>query len=107
MSQRRVSVKLRLPHVRAGTGRHRLFRRSGLMVIAAVGLFALAVSPSPVSASKAPTTTNDNPLCSRLGKEIQASSGAQMFCFGSQRTGDGVVHSPDASFGPNSNAASP
>ena len=78
------------------------------MVLAAVGLLALAASPSPVSASKAAPKTNDNPLCSRLGKEIQASSGAQMFCYGSQPTGNGVVRgTPGASFGPNSNAASP
>jgi hypothetical protein len=50
-----------------------------------------------------------NPFCKRLGKHIQASSGAQMFCFGKQRpTGNqtrpfGVPEGPAAS--PNVDAA--
>lgn len=30
---------------------------------------------------------NNNPFCSKLGHSVQASQGAQMYCFGPQQTG--------------------
>ena len=43
------------------------------------------------------------PFCSKLGHTIQASSGAQMYCFGPQQNGPGTVSPP---FGGNVDAAS-
>lgn len=51
-----------------------------------------------------------NPFCKRLGKTIQASAGAQMFCFGAQRNGPPQPHSARAGSAPgaprNTDAAS-
>jgi hypothetical protein len=51
---------------------------------------------------------NNNPLCGRLGKSLQASQGANEFCFGPQ-VSTGLQHAvtKSASFGSNVNAANP
>src|SRR4051794_33780552 len=57
----------------------------------------------------APAFAKTNPFCARLGHRIQASAGAQMFCFGLRRTGAAWRLAPLAptSFGTNVNAADP
>ena len=53
--------------------------------------------------------TNNNPICSRLGKSLQGSTGMQMWCFGPQQNGSGQhpVSTSTGSFGSNVNAANP
>ena len=46
------------------------------------------------------------PFCRMLGHSIQASSGAQMYCFGPQQNGPGTVSPTSSTFGSNVNAAS-
>jgi hypothetical protein len=46
--------------------------------------FALSVASSATASTPA---GSKNPFCSRLGHTIEASAGAQMFCFGSQASG--------------------
>jgi hypothetical protein len=60
------------------------------------------------AAHAASVTTTKSEFCSKLGKTIQASSGAQMYCFGAQANG-AAIHSRQAikSFGPNVYAADP
>src|SRR5947209_6768461 len=51
---------------------------------------------------------NNHPLCSRLGKSLEASSGAQMWCFGPQHNGPSHTVIPNnPSFGSNVDAANP
>jgi len=50
---------------------------------------------------------NNHPICSRLGKSLQASSGAQMFCFGPQQNGNTSAAPNNPSFGSNVDAANP
>jgi hypothetical protein len=63
-----------------------------LCLLAAVAVALLPGSPlarSASSASSAPATPNakNTPFCNRLGSSIQASQGAQMYCFGPQANG--------------------
>src|SRR5947209_4300716 len=52
---------------------------------AIVALSLLGPSFIPARSAGAASTTRDrSPFCARLGKQIQASSGAQMYCFGPQ-----------------------
>ena len=74
--------------------------------IVALSVFCLI---SPHGAQAAPPSKS-NPFCDKLGKSIQASQGAQMFCFGPQSTGSAQTSaqaggSPVASFGSNVDAA--
>jgi hypothetical protein len=60
-------------------------RRLQLVWLLAI-LFALGTAAS--AAASTPTPSN-NPFCKRLGHSIEASAGAQMFCFGPQVTSPG------------------
>ena len=62
---------------------------------------------STAARASSPTTTK-SAFCSKLGKSIQASSGAQMYCFGAQQNGPAnAKHSVERTYGPNVNAANP
>ena len=79
-----------------------------LLVFAAAGA-AAAAAPAfggPV-AGHAGGGHPQLPFCSMLGHGIQASSGAQMYCFGPQQNGPGSVSPTGSTFGSNVNAASP
>ena len=78
-----------------------------ILVIAFAGGVLVRGSGTSVRASGGSQTTK-SVFCSKLGKTIQASSGAQMYCFGAQASGV-TLHSRQAtkSFGPNVNAADP
>lgn len=93
-------------------------RRGKLMrllvrLIVPIGVLSLIVAPGTVAAhSLAAASTNNNPLCSRLGVNIQLSSGAQMWCKGAQPTTPPQVKSGGATsaiapFSKNVNAANP
>jgi hypothetical protein len=75
-----------------------------LLVFAAAGAAAAAapVFGGPI-AGHAGGGHPQLPFCGKLGHSIQASSGAQMYCFGPQQNGPGTVSSP---FGGNVDAAS-
>jgi len=89
-------------------------RKSVLSVVVALTLvtaFAGGVivrgSGTSVRASGGGQTTK-SVFCSKLGKTLQASSGAQMYCFGAQASGSAIhSHPATKSFGPNVNAADP
>ena len=75
-------------------------------VVVALSVFGLI---SPHSAQAA-SPSKSNPFCDKLGKSIQASQGAQMFCFGPQSTGSAQASAPAGgstvpSFGANVDAA--
>ena len=53
------------------------------LVVAFAGGVFLRVSATH-AAHAASVTTTKSEFCSKLGKTIQASSGAQMYCFGAQ-----------------------
>jgi hypothetical protein len=79
----------------------------------AIPVLAVALAMSAVSPPAAFAAPSSNPICSRLGRTIEASAGAQMFCFGPQlngATGAGAALQPNAStaspFSANVNAAS-
>lgn len=80
-----------------------------LVAAFASGIFLRSsVTPTHASGGTRYGAGNNNPLCSRLGKSLQGSSGMQMFCFGSQSSvGGHQVVSKNASFGSNVNAANP
>jgi hypothetical protein len=92
-----------------------LYHKSILSVLIA---FTLAVaftggSASAASAYSAVTTSatnhSSNPLCQKLGKTFQGSSGMQMWCFGEQPNGPGQALKSRSSGGasPNVDAANP
>ncbi len=61
-------------------------------------------SASPAQAASPKAVSGKNPICSRIGQGVQASSGAQMYCFGVQS--NGATHpATTSSFGSNVNAA--
>ncbi len=62
----------------------------------------LALSAASSATAATPAGSN-NPFCKRLGHTIEASAGAQMFCFGAQRNGPAPQAAPRAS----QNLASP
>src|SRR5207245_10300427 len=69
-------------------------------------------SPTPTPTPTPPPPKNHNPFCSKLGKSLQASQGAQMFCFGAQsanaaQAGVNGSASASTSFGSNADAANP
>src|SRR5947209_3266064 len=90
---------------------------SGLVLIVAIGGFSAIATvnarPNPAG-PKQPAKQlhpNNNPFCSKLGRSVQASQGAQMFCFPPQATGSAqaTVSSPSGGnpYAPNVNAANP
>ena len=79
MSRSIVSTRLSSP---SNVTERLLSRRLGILLAAA--LLSLAVTLTPASVAAAGNT--QNPFCARLGHGLQASSGAQMFCFGAQLT---------------------
>ena len=61
---------------------------SGLALLVGISVFSAlsivsAKSPPPSPTAKKQIGPSNNPFCSKLGKSIQASQGAQMFCKGS------------------------
>jgi hypothetical protein len=77
-----------------------------LVVAFAGGIFWRGSATNAVHAASGKTTKSA--FCSKLGKSIQASSGAQMYCFGSQPNGPATHSRPKLhSFGPNVDAANP
>lgn len=64
---------------------------------------------STAARASGPTTTTKSAFCSKLGHSIQASSGAQMYCFGAQANGPAAIKRPAATrtYGSNVNAANP
>ena len=83
---------------------------SMLMALALVAAFAGGIvfrSAAPTYAASPKAGLIKNPICSRLGQNIQASSGAQMYCNGPQSNGAGNGAPTSGSFGSNVNAANP
>ncbi len=62
--------------------------RSAILFCSAA-VVGLALMPAPAKAQKRVASKAD--FCSHLGKTFQASSGAQMYCFGPQRNGSGEM----------------
>ena len=81
-----------------------------VFVVALCAVVCLIVGGQAVGAA---VTSKSNPLCDKLGKSVQASQGAQMFCFGPQSTvsaqaaTSGQAGTGPSSFGSNVDAASP
>ncbi len=67
------------------TTKYSRVHRAFLFCSAAV--MGLALMPAPAKAQKRVASKAD--FCSHLGKTFQASSGAQMYCFGPQKNGPG------------------
>jgi hypothetical protein len=84
------------------------FRRPRAAALVAAAFLTAGAAPAAAS-----TAASKSPFCSRLGHTLQASSGAQMYCFGSQANGysralPGVANRQGGSpFSANVNAASP
>jgi len=88
---------------------HTTFAVVGMLVLSTLLVLA-AVPGRTVQAA----SSKSNPLCDKLGKSIQASQGAQMFCFGPRSTSSAQgrststnIASNGPSFGSNVNAADP
>ncbi|HEY6540663.1 MAG TPA: hypothetical protein VIZ18_06985, partial [Ktedonobacteraceae bacterium] len=78
------------------------------LVAAFAGGIALRGSGVPARASGGSAQTTKSAFCSKLGHSIQASAGAQMYCFGAQQNGPAnAKHSLSRSYGTNVNAANP
>ncbi len=84
-----------------------------MVITLSIPLAVLAFSPQVAHAAQ---NKSNPPFCDKLGKRpgIQASQGAQMFCFGPQSTGpssssrtSATSSSPNPSFGSNVDAATP
>jgi hypothetical protein len=88
-------------------------RRSILSILIAFALVAafaagIALRGGVPHARAAGGQTTKSVFCSKLGKTIQASSGAQMYCNGSQPNGPATSKHPKIrTFGANVNAANP
>lgn len=88
-------------------------RRSIIGIVIALTLVAafaggIALRGSGTQAHASGTTTTKSVFCSKLGKTIQASTGAQMYCFGPQANGPAHANHPATrSYGTNVNAANP
>jgi hypothetical protein len=77
-----------------------------LVVAFAGGIFMRGSGTNTAHAASGKTTKSV--FCAKLGKTIQASSGAQSYCFGAQPNGSANVKHPlTHSFGPNVDAANP
>jgi len=91
----------------AGRGFGSRFLVGTVVLVMSLGLLTAAVRPASVRAT---STSKGNPLCSKLGKSVQASQGAQMFCFGPQSGAQAATASTtggSTSFGSNVDAATP
>jgi hypothetical protein len=80
----------------------------------AVAVLASGALPGHTPSVRAAASSSNNPFCSKLGKSIQASQGAQMYCFGPQAIGASASAatrtsnaSSKPSFGSNVDAADP
>src|SRR5437899_9435357 len=91
---------------------------SGLVLVIAIGgLSAIATvnarsNPAGPKHQAKQLNPNNNPFCSKLGKSVQASQGAQMFCFPPQQPAGAAlatVNTPStaSSYAPNVDAANP
>jgi len=91
---------------------------SGLVLLIAIcgsSSMATVSAKSNPAVPKAPAkqlNPNNNPFCSKLGKSVQASQGAQMFCFPPQQPAGAAlatVNTPStaSSYAPNVDAANP
>ena len=85
---------------------------SGLTLVASLTLSsaAWASPPKPKSTAAALSSKqHNNPFCSKLGKSMQASQAAQMFCNPPQSPGAAAAAAPttSSSFGTNVDAATP
>jgi len=90
---------------------------SGLALLVGISVFAAlsivsAKSPPPSPTAKKQIGPSNNPFCSKLGKSIQASQGAQMFCKGSAASAAAAKASAQSQssrnpYAPNVNAANP
>src|SRR5438132_8916714 len=91
------------------------FMLSGLALVIAIGLPAavLAAAPQPGKTAKTATLSSkhtNNPFCGKLGKSVQASQAAQMFCNPPQSPAGAAaaVKAPTTtSYGTNVDAANP
>jgi hypothetical protein len=87
-------------------------KRSKPSPTAALATLILLLTLSPQTGHAA-YTSKPNPLCDELGKSVQASQGAQMFCFGPRSTSNVQTATPlqatasSSSFGSNVDTASP
>jgi hypothetical protein len=70
-------TKLCTFHVMGGSSQERFDRVLIIVLLVVVGHLHANAAGNP----------KENPICQHLGKTIQASSGAQMFCFGPQQNG--------------------
>jgi hypothetical protein len=85
-------------------------RKSILSVVVALTLivaFTGGILLRGHSASAASVPTTKSKFCSKLGKTIQASSGAQVFCFGAQLNGPAAHRPVTRTFSGNVDAANP
>jgi hypothetical protein len=97
---------------RIGTGR--VVRLGICLLIPLAVLAAVALTGGTLArhtpTARAAASTKSSSFCSRLGKNIQASAGAQMYCFGSQVNGPAKAArriTSSGSSGSNVNAATP
>lgn len=72
-----------------------------------VTMFAYSVTTAQTASAASSKTTTKSVFCANLGKKYEASSGAQMYCNGIQRSGSGATITANGTTGANVNAASP
>ncbi len=86
------------------------------LAVLTIRLQAAHAAATQTHTLQTPSTSKGNPMCSKLGKSLQASQGAQMFCFGPQSNGSSSANSVsnnsssasnNPSFGSNVDAANP
>lgn len=74
-------------------------------LVATMLAYSVLTVPTAHAAGSGPSTKSV--FCANLGKKYQASSGAQMYCNGVQRSGPGATVMANGTTGSNVNAASP
>jgi len=74
-------IKLCAFHVAKGSSQERFHR---VLLTSMIAVLLVVAAPLDANAAGNP---KGNPICQKLGKTIQASSGAQMFCFGPRQNG--------------------
>ena len=72
-----------------------------------VTMFAYSVTTVQTASAASSKPTTKSVFCANLGKRYQASSGAQMYCNGIQRSGPGATITSNSITGANVNAANP
>jgi len=96
----------------------RVVTLSGVLLLVAISgvsatLLVSAKAPPNSPTAKKQVGPSNNPFCSKLGKSVQASQGAQMFCNGPQGSGAAAAQAITQSqasgnpYAPNVNAANP